>query len=666
MTVINNLYTLFSKYGINGFESIQHLILFVVLFNINVILPEITSFNVLNLYNCNIESFKLIISSIKNELNNKLNIFNFDTNNIVFDIYDKIIAIFKNNNTIDFDCFFDDLFKFYLNNDNLSISKEYSKYYNNKILSKWLYNLAKEKIDKNHEIILEGNLKINSIISNINNNDKNYYMNNIFAVQTNNIVSDINILQMYRKSQVLFAKNITNDVLINDFRLNKTMFDVIFYDFPHGIHNVIHANCCKKIKNFKIRGTKSEPLLLQLIIGSLKKNGLAYLIVPDSLLFSDSIQHIETRKYLLENLYVNKIIQIDEQFYFNKGIKNSILVFENKNKTTKIDFSKISICDEEVKENFLNTYDINKIRNNLYSLYYKNYQSDILNNNIEFKTVGEFFNFSNNVNNITNYIGLSKYYKNENNIKYVDNLENENFETIIYIDEKIHSNIKSNKFMLKYLENNLKNKYEQFTKGKMYQFDIDKIKSFKIPILSEQTQLAVFNYLELINEITKCNLNKISMIKQMIDCIMKTIPTNNFIELSSICELYEDTIDCNLIGIIKNGLSAGTVYKINNSTMISNNSYYILIKNNQYLFNFIYYWLLYNEEKLKDLSNLTNQSNLNKFNLLSFKIPIINLEKQLEIISYCDEFISQINRLKLDNKSILDKDILSTVIKLNN
>jgi restriction endonuclease S subunit len=147
---------------------------------------------------------------------------------------------------------------------------------------------------------------------------------------------------------------------------------------------------------------------------------------------------------------------------------------------------------------------------------------------------------------------------------------------------------------------------------------------------------------------------------------MKTIPTNNFIELSSICELYEDTIDCNLIGIIKNGLSAGTVYKINDSTMISNNSYYILIKNNQYLFNFIYYWLLYNEEKLKDLSNLTNQSNLNKFNLLSFKIPIINLEKQLEIISYCDEFISQINRLKLDNKSILDKDILSTVIKLNN
>ena len=76
-------------------------------------------------------------------------------------------------------------------------------------------------------------------------------------------------------------------------------------------------------------------------------------------------------------------------------------------------------------------------------------------------------------------------------------MDNEIFETIIYMDEKANSNIKSNIFMLKYLENNLKNKFEQFTKGKMNQFDIDKIKLFKIPILSNETQIAVFNYLDL-------------------------------------------------------------------------------------------------------------------------------------------------------------------------
>ena len=219
---------------------------------------------------------------------------------------------------------------------------------------------------------------------------------------------------------------------------------------------------------------------------------------------------------------------------------------------------------------------------------------------------------------------------------------------------------------MRFLENNLKNKFEQFTKGKMNQFDVDKIKGFKIPILSDETQIAVINYIELIDEITKCNLNKIQMINKMIDCVMKTIPVNNMIELSSIGEIYEDNKECNLIGIIRNGLTAGTVYKVNDISKLSNNSHYILIKNNQYLLDFIYHWLLYNEDKLKELSNLTPQSNLNKSNLLSFKVPAINLEKQLDIISYCKEFESQINRYKLDNKAISDKDILSSVFKLNN
>ena len=667
MTVIVNLYTLFSKYGVIGIESIQHLILFVVLFNINLLVPENKSVDILNLYDSDITSFKNIILSIKNELNIKLNIFNFDINNIFFDIYDKIITIFRYESYINFDCFFDDVFKFYLNTENLSISKDYAKFYNNKFLSKWLYNFAKPKIDKDHLIILEGNLKINSIINNFNNNDKNYYIDNVFGVQSKNIISDVNVLQLYRKSKFLFTKNITNDdVLINDFKSSKKTFDIIFYDFPQGVHNIIHANCCKKIKNLKIRGTKGEPLLLQLIIGSLNKNGSAYLIVPDSLLFSDSIQHVETRKYLLENLCVNKIIQIDEQFYFNKGIKNSILLFENKNKTTKVDFSKISICCEEVNETYLNSFDINKIKNNVYSLYYKNYQTDLSNKSIEFKYISDLFSFSNDKINNTNYIGLSKYYKNETSIKYVNDLETEKFETIIYIDEKINPNIKSNVFMLRYLENNLKNKFEQFTKGKMNQFDIDKIKSFKLPILSEEIQLAVCNYLEITDEMIKCNLNKICMITKMIDCVMKTIPINNMIELSSISEIYEDNKECNLIGIIKNGLAAGTIYKINDISKIASNSHYIIIKNNQYLFDFIYHWLLYNEEKIKELSNLTPQASLNKSNLLSFKVPTINLEKQLDVISYCNEFESQINRYKLDNKAISDKDILSTVLKLNN
>ena len=691
MTLIVDLFTLFSSNELCGLDSIQSLILIAFVFNYDKILPEIKNKNNFNLYNYDTELFKSTVLFIKNEFNLKLGIFNFEINNMIFELSDKITDIFKNNSTIELDILLDDIIPFYLNNEILSVSKEYAKFFNNKILTKWIWELAKPKVGKNGETILEGNLKVNSIINHIDCNDKNYFTENIFGIQSNNIISDINTLVLYIKSKTFTSKNITSeDILIKDINLSKKSYDIIFYDFPQGVHNIIHANCCQKIKKFKLRGTKVEPLLLQLIMGSLNKNGRAYLIVPDSLLFSDSIQPIETRKYLLENFCVKKIIQIDEQFYFNKSVKNSILYFENKDKTTNVQFSKISLNSETVNEEVICTLDINKIKQNIYSLYYKNYQNESTNTAINFKSVSEIFKFANNKINIPNSIGLTKYYKNESSIKYIEtnntetnntltnnteinntltnNTEtNDDFETIIYIDPANNSNIKSNVFMIKYLENNLKNKYEQFTKGKMNQFDIDKIKSFKLPILSEKTQLAISNYLELINKMIKCNDDKIQMINQMRECVMKTIPDNNLVELSTITELYNDKMkNSKLIGIIRNGLTAGSVYQIDDISKVSNNSHYLIVKNQEYLFEYVYHWLLYNEIKLKELSNLTPQANLNKSNLLMFKIPAIDIEKQHEIISYCNDFELQVIRYRQDNKAISDKDILSSVLKLNN
>lgn len=673
MTIILNLYEIMFDVGICGIESIQHIILLVTVFNWNKLCPGLLVPNeIINLSNIvDTESFKSSVLTVKNKLSVELCIFNFELNNAIFEMYDKIINIFKNSKTIELDNFFNDVFTFYLSTENLSVSKDYVKLFNNKLLSKWIWELAKPKTGKNGETILEGNLKVNSIISNINCVDKNYFNENIFGTQLNNIASDINTLSLYVKSKTFTSKNISSeDVLIKDINLNKKSYDVIFYDFPQGVHNIIHANCCQKIKKFKLRGTKAEPLLLQLIMGSLNKNGRAYLIVPDSLLFSDSIQPVETRKYLLENFCVKKIIQINENFYFNKGVKNSILYFENKDKTSNIEFCKISLNGESVKEESICTLDLNKIKQNLYSLYYKNYQNESSNTNIGFKQVSEIFTFTNNKTNISNCIGLHKYYKNDTSIRYFEenNIEwGSDIETVIYIDPTNNQNTKANVFMIKYLENNLRNKFEQFTKGKMNQFDIDKIKLFKLPVLSEKTQLAVTNYLELSSKMIKYNNEKIQMINQMRECVMKTIPEVNLVELNTVADLYNDKLkNTKLIGIIKNGLTAGTVYKIDDISKMSNNSHYLVVKNQEYLIDYVYHWMLYNENKLKELSNLTPQANLNKSNLLTFKIPAIDLEKQHEIISYCNEFELQIIRYNQDNKAITEKDILSSVLKLNN
>ena len=122
MTVILDLFTLFTSVELCGLESIQNLILLVVVFNYEKILPEIknnTHFSTENLYNCNVESFKKIILLIKNELSLKLGIFNFEINNTIFELYDKIIDIFRKKQTIELDIFFSEVFSFYLNNENL-------------------------------------------------------------------------------------------------------------------------------------------------------------------------------------------------------------------------------------------------------------------------------------------------------------------------------------------------------------------------------------------------------------------------------------------------------------------------------------------------------------------------------------------------------------------
>jgi hypothetical protein len=138
---------------------------------------------------------------------------------------------------------------------------------------------------------------------------------------------NISLLETYNKFIGYTVFNVQNKDYIHENCVNK-LYDLIITYFPEGIKNIIHAECCERIKNLKIRGTKSEPLILQLVMSSLQQNGDAIIIVPNSLLFNDSKQHIETRKYLLENFNVLRIISLENS--------NSTLVYFKNNGITKL------------------------------------------------------------------------------------------------------------------------------------------------------------------------------------------------------------------------------------------------------------------------------------------------------------------------------------------
>ena len=127
---------------------------------------------------------------------------------------------------------------------------------------------------------------------------------------------------------------LTKNSLYGD--LPQTGYDVILANMPFGLKGITHAECCERVKALKIRGTKSEPLFLQLMMVSLNRGGRCAVVVPDGMLVNGSTCHDETRKYLLDNFELKRVIKMKGQFFMNTGIQPSILFFENTGKPTSV------------------------------------------------------------------------------------------------------------------------------------------------------------------------------------------------------------------------------------------------------------------------------------------------------------------------------------------
>jgi type I restriction-modification system DNA methylase subunit len=118
--------------------------------------------------------------------------------------------------------------------------------------------------------------------------------------------------------------------------LNPTTYDIILANMPFGLRGLTYAGCHESFrKKINIPGTKSEPLFLQLMMASLNKGGRCAVVVPDGMLVNSSKCHNDTRKYLLENFELKRIIKMKGKFFMNTGIEANIIFFENSGKKTK-------------------------------------------------------------------------------------------------------------------------------------------------------------------------------------------------------------------------------------------------------------------------------------------------------------------------------------------
>ena len=144
-------------------------------------------------------------------------------------------------------------------------------------------------------------------------------------------------MNLYVNTNMVCENLVLRNSLTND--LQNTSFDIILANMPFGLKGLKHADCCERVKGLKIRGTKSEPLFLQLMMVSLAPGGRCAVVVPDGMLVNTSSLHDETRKYLLDHFELKRVIKMKGQFFMNTSIQPSILFFENTGKpTTAVEF----------------------------------------------------------------------------------------------------------------------------------------------------------------------------------------------------------------------------------------------------------------------------------------------------------------------------------------
>jgi type I restriction enzyme M protein len=237
------------------------------------------------------------------------------------------------------------IYEYHLKSGTSNAMRDLGQYYTNRQVIEFMIKLCDINMNKKGEIetIIDPTMGTGGFLTMSVKYLNDKYKNKIdWSKNKNRIYGfdiDENVKNMAMLNMLLecgeFCENtfIKNDTLYNDFKLKNgeilEKVDVILANEPMGIKNIIHANCCEKIKELKFRGTKAEPLFLQLFMQSLNENGRCAVIVPDGVLFNDSNLHSDTRKHLVENFNLKKVISLNDDFFLNTGVKTSILYFVN-------------------------------------------------------------------------------------------------------------------------------------------------------------------------------------------------------------------------------------------------------------------------------------------------------------------------------------------------
>jgi type I restriction-modification system DNA methylase subunit/restriction endonuclease S subunit len=395
--------------------------------------------------------------------------------------------------------------------------------------------------------------------------------------------------------------------------------------------------------------------------------------------------------------------------------------------TTKVKFYDYNPY-EDVK-NLLVEVPIEKIVSNSYSLNYAEYMKDEIEeeqyeDGVVVKTLGEVCEIQNGKRIVKGQVetgeypvlgggGFTSFYTNEHSREgKTCKISREGMSLhncVMLLNEKYYLNsqaftIKSknesimiNEYLWYYLDNNKEQVFKCGRGTAQKAIDIDEFKSIKIPIPSLDKQQETIKYLDFIYEkAIKTSNEKIAELKELNEyCLkMQKIFSENVVKtLGEVCSIDYGTrivkgnntegeypvygsgramFSTNtfnregyniLIG--RFALSLECVRFINEKIFLNDSGLSIKPKTDILLHKYIGYYLLHNQSIIYNCARGTAQKNLEMDIFKSIKIPIPSLDKQKEIVEYCeynDTLIKQLEK-EIENNKKQAQQFITGIVK---
>lgn len=404
-TVINNCRNILRLEGITGMDSMKHLSLYTL--SRSLTKEECNRFNISGEFcweniitfaeadNKRQDCYDIFYNSQGNDLISHLDVL-FGTRSFNFKLKnpDNHVDIIKHFNTIDFKCLsenVDILGTIYENHlssgSNKSAMRDLGQYFTDRRICQYMVHLCKPVVysDNRSESIIDPTMGtggfLTSYVKYFNDNgtfvDWSKMQMDIAGYDIDDFVMSIGRINMYLSTGIVFDRIAHRDTLKDDVGEpnQRLKFKIILANEPFGVKGLKFANCCKRVKDMKLDGTKSEPLFLNLMMSALDIGGRCAVVVPDGFITSVSKQHNSTRKYMLDNFELKRVINMNGKFFTNTGINTTILFFENTGKSTNmIEFCELSYKQNRIEETIITSLSPDKLDEN-YSFDIRRYQT---------------------------------------------------------------------------------------------------------------------------------------------------------------------------------------------------------------------------------------------------------------------------------------------------